>query len=240
MTNTQPRFSIIIPAYNEAANLPRLLARYREIWEDLPAELIVVDNGSGDTSASVLAEQLARPDMAFARSLRIEHNRGYGHGIHSGLEAASGEILGFSHADMQTDPADLFRGYHRLLACDDPRRSLVKGERQPRPFRDELVTRGMSVVASTVLLTRLTDINAQPKIFHRSHLDRLTAPPDGIPYDLYVVYRARRAGLRVVTIPVVFAARAHGESRWAASFLSRHRTILDMLRVIVRLRFQRP
>ena len=231
--------SIVIPAYNEAASLPSLLARYVEVWEDLPCELVIVDNGSTDATGEVLENQLARPELHFARVVTIADNRGYGHGIHTGLMSAGGEFVGFSHADMQTDPADLFRAYHELLKKPDPRRVIVKGRRAPRDFGAELVTRGMSLVASVVLLRKLTDVNAQPKVFHRSHLTRLSSPPDGIPYDLYVLYRGLQAGLAISTIPVVFGEREHGESRWAANIFSRYRTILNMIGFIFRLRFGR-
>jgi hypothetical protein len=79
-------------------------------------------------------------------------------------------------------------------------------------------------------------VNAQPKVFHRSHLARLTQPPDGFPFDLYVLYQAKRARLSVLTVPVVFGERAHGQSKWAFSFLSRWRTILNMVKYIVHLR----
>ncbi|MCP3960826.1 MAG: glycosyltransferase [bacterium] len=235
---SQPVFSIVIPAYNEAANLPTLLARYVEVWEDLPAELVIVNNGSADDTSEVLERELAREELHFARAVTIENNRGYGHGIHTGLLTTTGEIVGFSHADMQTDPADLFRAYHELRAAPDPRQLIVKGQRAPRDFAAELLTAGMSFAASVVLMRKLTDVNAQPKVFHRDHLARLTDPPDGIPYDLYVLFRGLRAGLRIVTIPVQFGERAHGESRWAANIFSRYRTILGMIGFVFRLRFR--
>jgi len=94
----------------------------------------------------------------------------------------------------------------------------------------------MAALASGVLLMPLTDINAQPKVFHRSHLARLHRPPDGFQFDLYVLYTARRAGLRVLTVPVVFGRRAHGQSKWAFSFVSRYRTIWATIVYIVKLR----
>jgi hypothetical protein len=83
---------------------------------------------------------------------------------------------------------------------------------------------------------RLTDINAQPKVFHRSHLERLRRPPEGFQFDLYVLYAARRAGLRVLTVPVVFGTRAHGHSKWAFSFVSRYRTSWATIVYIFKLR----
>jgi glycosyltransferase involved in cell wall biosynthesis len=238
MTSAPPRLSVVLPCYNEADNLPPLLERYAQEWQAqaLPAELILVDNGSTDHTAAVLARELARPDLAFARVVRVPANRGFGHGTFTGLQAARGEVLGFSHADMQYAPQDLFDAYHCLMAAPDPQNVLVKGKRQARGFSASLVTNTMAALASLVLLMPLTDINAQPKVFHRSHLARLTQPPNGFQFDLYVLYTARRAGLRVFTVPVVFGKRAHGQSKWAFSFLSRYRTIWATIAYIFKLR----
>ena len=230
--------SIVLPCYNEADNLPLLLAGYRQVWPDWPAELILVDNGSTDHTAAVLARELQRPDLAFARTVQVAVNQGYGHGIYTGLQAAQGEFIGFSHADMQCSPADLFRAYEQLSAQPDPPRTLVKGKRTGREFGASVVTHGMALLASTILWTSLTDINAQPKLFHRSHLARLTHPPQGFQFDLYVLYQARRARLKILTIPVEFGQRAHGQSKWAFSILSRYRTIWATIVYMFQLRLK--
>jgi glycosyltransferase involved in cell wall biosynthesis len=230
------KLSIVLPCYNEAENLPVLLAGYRQVWEDLPAELILVDNGSTDHTAQVLAQELARPELAFARSVSVPVNRGYGHGLMVGLQAAQGEYLAFSHADMQCSPADVFAAYHQLLAEPDSTRVLVKGKRGKRDFAASLTTNGMAAISSMVLLTPLTDINAQPKLFHHSHLARLTRPPDGFQFDLYLLYQARRAGLRILTLPVHFGERLHGQSKSAFNILARYRTIWAMIVYVFRLR----
>jgi glycosyltransferase involved in cell wall biosynthesis len=231
------QLSIILPCYNEADNLPLLLQAYHSVWEELPAELILVDNGSGDDTARVLAQELQRPELAFAQSVRVEQNKGYGDGIFTGLRLARGEFLAYSHADMQCNPADVFTAYHKLVAQPDPTRALVKGQRSRRSFSALLLTQGMALLASTLLMTYLTDINAQPKVFHRSLMWQLVHPPAGFQFDLYVLYRARRAGLEILTVPVVFGERPHGKSKWAANIFSRYRTIWAMITYIFRLRF---
>jgi glycosyltransferase involved in cell wall biosynthesis len=233
-----PRFSIVLPCYNEAENLPLLLDAYAQAWPELgvPGELILVDNGSTDGTPAVLERELRRPELAFARVVQVAVNRGFGHGTLAGLRAARGEVLGFSHADMQYTPQDCFNAYRKLAAQPDPARVLVKGKRAPRGWSASLVTNTMALLASLVLLMPLTDINAQPKVFHRSHLDRLRRPPDGFQFDLYVLYTARRHGLRVLTVPVVFGKRVHGQSKWAFSFLSRYKTIWATVVYIFELR----
>lgn len=239
-----PRLALVMPCYNEADNLPDLLAAYAAAHADsgLPHDLILVDNGSTDHTAAVLARELAHPALRFARVVTVPVNRGFGHGVLTGLRAAAvaapeADILGYSHADMQYTPQASLAAYRRLLAEPDPDRALVKGKRAPRGLSAALVTNTMALLASVVLLMPLTDINAQPKLFPRAHLARLTRPPPGFQFDLYVLYTARRAGLRVVTVPVTFGRRAHGRSKWAFSFLSRYRTIWATIVYIFRLRF---
>lgn len=232
------QLSIVLPCYNEGEGLVELLQGYRAIWRDLPAELILVNNGSTDHTAAVLTRELSKPENAFARSIHIEKNRGYGDGIWTGLRSARGEFLAWSHADMQCAPGDVFAAYDKLQSQPEPKRTLVKGRRAPRELAAEIVTRGMSLFSTWVLRMPLSDINAQPKVFHRSLMEQLPNPPDGFPFDVYVLYRAKRAKWRLITIPVLFGIRKHGQSKWAFSFVSRWRTILRMMKYILALRFR--
>ena len=239
MAGSPVRLSIVLPCYNEAPNLPLLLERYREVWRDLPAELILVNNGSTDDTAEVLERELARPEYSFARSVLVPENIGYGHGIHTGVLAAKGEVIAYSHADMQCAPGDVFRAYRALMATDAPTDFIAKGRRGPREFGAEVVTRTMSCLATVVLRMYLRDINAQPKVFHRSLLDHMTDPPTGFQYDLYVLHTARKSGRRIITIPVAFGQRAHGQSKWAFNVIARYKTIWSIVKYIFRLGFGR-
>ena len=80
------RMSLVIPCYNEARNLPLLVARLRETFVRDDIEAILVDNGSTDDSPAVLDALLRSPSRI--RSVRVEKNQGYGFGILAGLAAA--------------------------------------------------------------------------------------------------------------------------------------------------------
>ncbi|MCE1247379.1 MAG: glycosyltransferase family 2 protein [Firmicutes bacterium] len=232
------KFSIVLPCYNEAENLPLILERYASVMrDDVKTELILVNNGSTDNSASVMAELLKKEEYSFARSVLVEKNIGYGHGIFTGIKSAQGEFIGFSHADMQCPAEDLFKAYDLLNAQPDPKKAMVKGRRLNREIGPSIITVGMSMMASVVLTRVLTDINAQPKVFHRSHVERMKNPPNGFELDLYVTYLAKKANMNILTIPVIFGKRAHGVSKWAFSFISRYKTILAMMKYIFKLRF---
>jgi glycosyltransferase involved in cell wall biosynthesis len=215
------RLSLVIPCYNEARNLPLLVARLREIFVREDVEAILVDNGSTDESPDVMAELLRAPSRI--RSVRVEKNQGYGFGILAGLAAAEGEIIGWTHADMQTDPADALRGLELFEGATDG--VFVKGRRNGRPLADVAFTTGMSLFETLLLRRRLWDINAQPTLFPRAFYAQWRSPPHDFSLDLYAYYQALHSGLRVRRFPVRFGERAHGVSHWNVNWRAKARFI---------------
>lgn len=106
------KLSIVVPCYNEAENIPLILKRFSDIIMRNDIEVILVDNGSTDTSPQILSELL--PVYSFARSVKVDVNQGYGYGIVQGLKSCNGEFIGWTHADMQTDPADLIKALYLI------------------------------------------------------------------------------------------------------------------------------
>ncbi len=215
------RFSLVIPCYNEAANLPLLLERCRGLADKPDIEVVLVDNGSTDNSAEILEELL--PRYPGCRSIRVEKNQGYGFGILSGLKAAKGRILGWTHADMQTDPQDALRGLEEFERHGDG--IFVKGRRYGRPFMDVFFTVGMSFFETILLGRAMWDINAQPTMFTREFFDSWSDPPFDFSLDLYAYYQAKAQGLGVYRFPVRFGERAHGVSHWNVNWAAKRRFI---------------
>lgn len=215
------KFSLVIPCYNEAANLPLLLERCKDLGAREGIEVILVDNGSTDDSPAVLARLL--PAYPGCRSVRVEVNQGYGFGILAGLCAARGNILGWTHADMQTDPHDALAGLAYFGA--NPDRVFVKGRRYGRPAMDVLFTAGMSFFETALLAKPMWDINAQPTLFSRHFFETWVSPPNDFALDLYVYYQARVQGLTVHRVPVRFGPRAHGVSHWNVNWAAKKKFI---------------
>ncbi len=245
---TQIRKSIIVPCYNEASNLPSLIAKFEELARPDPGspgerarerdwELVLVDNGSTDRSAEVLDAERARPGREFLRVVTVSRpNVGYGHGIMTGLHAAQGELLAWTHADGQTPPSDVMRAFDLLESSEDPIRTFVKGRRRERPMKDALFTAGMQAVGFALLGTNLVDINGQPKAFHRRLLELADDPPTDLSLDLYFFHVATRNGFAVRTFDVHFGAREHGESKWAFNWRSKARNIARSVKYMTTLR----
>lgn len=217
------KLSLIIPCYNEAANLPLLLDRCASL-RDADIEVILVDNGSADNSPQVLQDLL--PSYPHCRSVRVPVNQGYGFGILSGLEAATGDLLAWTHADMQTDPKDVLRGLEIFKQHVDSGNNIyVKGQRIKRPLADVIFTVGMSIFETLLLRTRLWDINAQPNMFSRKFFESWVNPPHDFSLDLYVYFTARNQSLPVYRFPVEFGERAHGVSHWNVNWAAKMKFI---------------
>jgi glycosyltransferase involved in cell wall biosynthesis len=223
-----PQLSVVLPCYNEARGIEAILSRFAEVGRGQDFELILVDNGSQDNTSEVLARVL--PRFAFARSVRVEVNQGYGHGIYTGLRAARGQVLAWSHADLQTDPADVFRAWAKYREAGRPERTLVKGRRYGRRLSEKVISLGMQLLSTLVFRTYMHEINAQPKLFHRDLLGHMTRPPIDFNFDLYVLVVAKRHGWRIESIPVRFPPRQYGHSHWAATWRSKIRTIARSVR----------
>lgn len=215
------KLSIVVPCYNEEENIPLILKRFDEVIQRDDIEVILVNNGSTDNSAQVLAELV--PKYTFARTTPVEVNQGYGYGILQGLRQCSGEYIGWTHADMQTDPADILKA----LDIIEQQNGLVfvKGNRKGRPLFDVFFTAGMSLFETCYLHEKLYDINAQPNIFPKVFYDSWENPPYDFSLDLYALYMARRKKLRVIRFPVLFPERIHGESKWNTGLKSKWKFI---------------
>jgi glycosyltransferase involved in cell wall biosynthesis len=226
------KLSLIIPCYNEAPNIPLLLERCGSVAKSGVVEIILVDNGSTDSSPQVLTDLL--PNYPGCRSVRVEVNQGYGFGILSGLRAGKGEILAWTHADMQTDPQDVLKGLK--IFNRQGKDIFVKGKRYGRPAADVFFTIGMSAFETLLLGTRLWDINAQPTMFSREFFSTWRNPPHDFSLDLFAYYAARKAGLPVYRFPVLFAERAHGVSHWNVNWSAKRKFIRRTVDFSLRLR----
>lgn len=205
--------SVVLPCYNEKENLKALFERLDVLnssGENL--EIILVNNGSTDGSETVFEEELNKRDGSIFKVHKVERNIGYGFGILSGLRSAQGDVLAITHADRQTDPMDvlkaleIFKGKHNAML-------LVKGFRKNRKITEAIFSYGMGIFASAVLGTRLTEVNAQPKLFSKQFFDAVEkGAPHDFSLDLYLLYHAKRKG-NIADFPVYFAKRVAGEAK---------------------------
>ena len=115
--------SIVIPCFNEELNLPLLIKRCEEIHQkNNLLEFIFVNNGSTDNSKKILK----KISNNYIKVVNLKNNLGYGGGIIQGLKFAKNEIVGWTHADLQTDPNDLNKGIKLIESSLFPDNSIMR------------------------------------------------------------------------------------------------------------------
>ena len=236
MSNS-PELSMVIPCYNEAENIPLILKRFAEVVSGINAELILVNNGSTDNSQEIIEKELQKPEYSFARTVLVQKNIGYGYGIVYGLKQCQGEIISYSHADLQCDPLDIIRAYNVIKKKINPRLFLIKGQRKERKIVPKVLSSCFQMLATLLFFQNYHEINAQPKVFHRNFLEKLKYPPLDFNLDFYLLYKAKKEKLKIINIWVDFPERQYGESKWAFSHLSKLKTIHNFIRYMIKLKF---
>ena len=234
-----PDLSIIIPCFNEATNITIVLQQLKKIVEQSIyfIEVIVIDGGSTDSTPQELEELFKiLPDKNFKLILN-KTRQGYGADINQALLVATGNILSWTHADMQTDPQDIMKALELYKKHED-KNIIVKGKRKNRKLSEAFFTFGMQIIVLFLLKKYLTDINAQPKLFSKNFYDQYiknNAPSD-FSLDLYLLYQARINNYQILEIPVYFKKRLHGEAKGGGSFKTKIKLIIRTFKYIVQIK----
>ncbi len=212
--------SIVLPFYNEKKSIPFLLNKYKSFKNKYNFELICVNNGSTDGSEKIFSSFTKKSGFQFIKIATVKKNVGYGHGIMTGVRKASGDIIAWTHADMQTPPEDVFKAYN-IYKKGNNQKVIVKGNRVGRHPIDTFVSSCMGVLATIVLRAPFYEVNAQPKLFHRSFVKYLSHAPNDFLLDLYLLFIAKKYHYQIRSFTVQFHTRKFGKSKWAYSFRSR-------------------
>jgi dolichyl-phosphate beta-glucosyltransferase len=228
-----PTLSIVIPAYNEENRLPRTLQAVRTYLNGSPypdAEIVVVDDGSRDKTAALVAT-LAGEDSR-VRLLRNPGNRGKGYSVRHGMLEARGEWILFSDADLSAPIEEL----GKLIESAQARqarvaigsraldRSLV-GVHQSRSR--ELAGMFFNGVMRAITGLPFADTQCGFKLYHREAARAVFARQqlDGFGFDVEDLFIARLLGIRAIEVPV----RWNNVEGSTVSMLSGGRPFLDLL-----------
>ena len=213
---------LVIPTYNEAANVEAIVA---EALEQLPASrrLLVVDDSSPDGTGQI-ADRLAqgRDDVAV---LHRPAKRGLGPAYVAAFrEALAGgaELIAHMDADFSHDPADLPRLLEAAADAD-----LVLGSRYVEgggvadwgPGR-RAISRWGSAYARVALGVPVRDLTGGFKVFRRGALEAIdlgSLASLGYAFQVETTFRTIRAGFRVVEVPIIFRDRRVGQSKMTGS-----------------------
>lgn len=213
--------SIILPCFNENKNLEKIINSIifiKEKYSTINLNFILVENGSTDNSKITLDYFYQKYQNKFS-VLFLEKNLGYGGGIMSGVLNSKTEIICWTHADLQFDLNDIVElvitNYENLINNN----VIIKGKRKGRIFIDKFFTNMMSYTASLFYLKKyVSDINAQPKIFHKKLVSKLIDYPNDFLLDLFLIKRALDNNYQIEENEIIMNKRLYGEAKEVVAF----------------------
>ncbi|MCC6237641.1 MAG: glycosyltransferase family 2 protein [Dehalococcoidia bacterium] len=202
--------SVVLPAFNEERRIERALQALAGAAPELGiTEVIVVDDGSADATAEVVARVAAHLDAPAIRLLRHPHNRGKGAALRTGLLEAAGDHVGFIDADLSVSPetfADAARefaeGYDLVVGSREAPTDGARREGQPLLRR----ALGHMFVATQQRIVGLpfSDTQCPFKVLTREAAQAIVpeCSVDGWAFDVEMLVVAQRQGWRVRELPV--------------------------------------
>lgn len=193
-----------------------LIDRCRVLAEQERIVFCLVNNGSTDGTSKILSQL---EPIEGIKLLTISENEGYGNGICAGLAELQTDYLGWTHADLQTDPNDLLKALQTIQ--QKPEIDFIKGVRIGRSNSDKFFTFGMTLFVLIARRRFLLDINGQPTIMRRKLFHQWERIPKDFSIDLSAFLHAKKYGANISRFKVLFANRLYGKSSWNTGFKSR-------------------
>lgn len=200
-----PTVSVVVPAMNEAENLPHVFATLPQ-WID---EIVLVDGNSVDDTVAV-AKRL-RPNVRVV----TQTGKGKGNALAAGFAACTGDIIVMIDADGSTDGREIIQFVGALVTGAD----FVKGSRYAAgggsddlTFNRKFGNKVLTGLVNRIYGTSYSDLCYGYNAFWARHLDALNLDCDGFEVETLMNIRAAKAGLKVQEVPSHERCRIHGES----------------------------
>lgn len=202
--------SIILPAHNEAENLPSLLKKITTKAKDLrwDYEIIVVNDGSTDNTQEIIK----RSRSSQVKLINHITNYGYGAALCSGFKLASKKWVFFTDADGQFD----FNEIDKLLALME-KADIIAGFRANRhdPLIRRLNALIFNIAISILFQLKIKDIDCAFKLIKKEVLDKAHPKAAGALINTELLYKAKKMGYTIIQTPVNHYPRIHGKQSGA-------------------------
>ena len=224
-----PSLSVFFPAYNDGGTIASLVIRAVQVAGALTSdfEVIVVNDGSKDTTGVILAE-LERLYPERFRVVTHEKNRGYGGALRSGFAAATKDLVFYTDGDAQYDPGEI----PLLWAAMRDDVDWVNGWKISRSDPLHRIVIGRIYHHTVKLLFGLTvrDVDCDFRLMRRRVFDAVQLEKNSGVICLEMMKKFKDAGMRVAEVPVHHFHRAHGKSQFF-NYPRIARTALDVFRL---------
>ncbi len=218
--------ALIIPALNEEESLPQVL---RQVPPGAVDEIIVVDNGSRDQTATVARRAGAQ--------VIVEPRKGYGAACWAGFQATAADVLVFMDADGSFVPHEISNLVEPIASGNAElvlgSRTLRTGDAKAIPFHARLGNRLIAYAISWASGIRITDLGPFRAVTRRAlENSRMEERTYGWPCEM--ILKASRLGYPIIEVPVSYRPRTGGESKVSGTLMGSIKAALAILRVTLR------
>ena len=208
------KFSIIVPVYNEAKTILKVLENLNNLkkyYQNI--QIIVINDGSRDDSLKILENNKSLIDVL----INNPNNKGKGNAVKKGIQVAEGDYITFQDADLEYDPND-FKKFLKLINMVNP--DLIIGSRfnyadysRSHYFLNKIGNKFITFLFNIIYNTTFTDIYSCYACFKKNLLINETLKTDGFEQHAEILCKVVKNGKIFYEVPINYNGRSHDEGK---------------------------
>lgn len=219
MSESKPLLSIVIPVYNEEKTIGIVLDKLSKMSLPLDVEIIVINDGSKDSSQKIIKEKSARNKKVKL----IEHrkNQGKGAAVITGFKSAKGDILLIQDADLEYNPQDIpmllspiISGKEKVVYGTRLRRKAVLfgKDKTPLPFHF-FGNKFLSLITTILYGESITDMETGYKVLKKSVLDGINLKSRSFDFEPEITAKILKKGIHILELDISTNPRGYDEGK---------------------------
>lgn len=222
------KLSIIIPVFNEENTISEVIRRISSLkLVGIEKEIIVVDDGSTDATASEIRSRSNRDEIRDLKIFRHAKNLGKGEAVRTGIEHSTGDYIVIQDADLEYDPNDIKKLIKPIVNGDATivygtrlKRlpNFARDERTPRFLLHYLGNKFLSFLTSVLYGQWITDMETCYKVFPKKAIDKITLKSKRFDFEPEITAKLLKKSYTVFEVPIFTNPRGYNEGKKLNTF----------------------